>query len=318
MKKPLQLSAVIPPELAGKRLDQALSAIFSEHSRSRLQGWIRKGDVLLDGIPAAQRYKVRGGESVEIDTSIEPQLSWDAEEIPLEVIHEDAQLLVINKPAGLIVHPGAGNPQHTLLNALLHLDPQLQLVPRAGIVHRLDKDTSGLMVVARTPETHTALISELQQRAVKREYQAIVSGVMTAGGTVDQPVGRHPRKRVRMAVVDRGKEAVTHYRIIKRYRAHTHIRAMLETGRTHQIRVHMAYLNHPIVADPQYAGRSRIPAGISQTLLGKLREFPRQALHAGTLALLHPRTGQQISFHAPLPADMQGLLAALQEDQDAQ
>lgn len=317
MKKPLHLSAVIPAELAGKRLDQALSAIFTEHSRSRMQAWIRKGDVLLDGIPAAQRYRVSGGESVAIDTTIEPQQSWDAEEIPLEVIHEDAQLLVINKPAGLIVHPGAGNPQHTLLNALLHHDPDLRLVPRAGIVHRLDKDTSGLMVVARMPETHTALIAELQQRVVKREYQAIVTGVMTAGGTVDQPIGRHPHKRVRMAVVDRGKEAVTHYRIIKRYRAHTQIRVMLETGRTHQIRVHMAYLKHPIVGDPQYTGRNRFPAGIRQELLEKLQDFPRQALHADTLSLVHPRTGEQISFHAPLPTDMQGLLAALKEDQDA-
>lgn len=317
MKIPLHLTAIIPPELAGKRLDQALSTIFSEHSRSRLQSWIRKGDVLLDGRPAGQRQRVSGGESVEIDTVIEPQQSWEAQPIPLQVIHEDRQLLVINKPAGLIVHPGAGNPQHTLLNALLNYDPALQLVPRAGIVHRLDKDTSGLMVVARTPEAHTALIAQIQQRVVKREYEAIVTGVMTAGGTINEPVGRHPRKRTRMAVVERGKEAVTHYRIIKRYRAHTHIRVTLETGRTHQIRVHMAHLKYPLVGDPVYAGRARIPKGISRALQDELQRFPRQALHAAALSLLHPQTGKEISFRASLPDDMLALLVALQEDLDA-
>ena len=317
MKKPLHLSAIIPSEFAGKRLDQALAAIFPEHSRSRLQGWIRNGEVLLDGQVARQRHRITGGESVQVSTTLTPRQSWDAEAIPLNIIHEDEQLLIINKPAGLIVHPGAGNPQHTLLNALLHHDPQLQLVPRAGIVHRLDKDTSGIMVVARTPETHTALVSELQQRTVKREYQAIVTGVMTAGGTVDKPIGRHPRKRVQMAVVDNGKDAVTHFRVINRFRAHTHICVTLETGRTHQIRVHMAWLKFPLVGDPVYAGHARSPGGISPTLLEKLRSFPRQALHASALTLVHPGTGKKVSFHTPLPDDMQALLVALREDMDA-
>lgn len=317
MKKPLHLSAIIPAEFSGKRLDQALAAMFPGHSRSRLQGWIRNGEVLLNGQVARQRYRIAGGESVEISVILSPRESWDAEDIPLDIIHEDEYILVINKAAGLIVHPGAGNPQHTLLNALLHHDPQLQLVPRAGIVHRLDKDTSGIMIVARTPEIHTALVAGLQQRRIKREYQAIVTGVMTAGGTVDKPIGRHPRRRVQMAVVDHGKEAVTHYRVIERFRAHTHICVTLETGRTHQIRVHMAWLKFPIVGDPVYAGRARTPAGISPALAEKLRSFPRQALHASTLNLAHPAGGKNVSFHAPLPDDIQSLLKVLKEDRDA-
>lgn len=316
MKKSLHLSATIPSGFSGKRLDQALAAMFPEHSRSRLQDWIRNGEVLLNGQVARQRDRITGGESVEISATLTPRESWDAEAIPLDIIHEDEQILVLNKPAGLIVHPGAGNPQHTLLNALLHYDSQLQLVPRAGIVHRLDKDTSGIMIVARTPEIHTALVAGLQQRRIKREYQAIVTGVMTAGGTVDKPIGRHPRKRVQMAVVNHGKDAVTHYRVIERFRAHTHICVTLETGRTHQIRVHMAWLKFPIVGDPVYAGRARIPPGISRALSEMLRNFPRQALHASGLNLEHPASGKNVSFHAPLPGDMQSLLDALKEDRD--
>lgn len=314
MTKPIRLSAIIPEKLAGKRLDQALALMFSEHSRARLQEWIRHGEVYIDNLTGNQKQRVRGGERVRIEACHEPNQDWAAEDIPLAIIHEDPCLLVINKPAGLVVHPGAGNPEHTLLNALLHHDPGLEYVSRAGIVHRLDKDTSGLMVVARTPEAHTRLVAALQSRHIRREYQAIVMGVMTAGGTIDQPVGRHPLKRTRMAVVANGKNAVTHYRVMKKYRAHTHVRVNLETGRTHQIRVHMAWLKHPLVGDPVYAGRARLPKGANPALAEILQNFPRQALHASAISLQHPVTDELLRFEAPLPADMQALIAALEQD----
>ena len=314
MAKSIHLSAVIPLDLADKRLDQVLAVLFPEHSRSRLQNWIRNDFVHVDNLLANQRQRVKGGERIEIDATLEPQQSWSAEEIPLHIIHEDQELLIINKPAGLIVHPGAGNPGHTLLNALLYYDPNLEQVPRAGIVQRLDKDTSGLMVIARTPETHTYLVAQLQARKIHREYQAIVSGVMTAGGTVDQPIGRHIRKRVQMAVVDTGKPAITHYRIVTKYRAHTHMRVILETGRTHQIRVHMAYIKHPVVGDPVYSGRAHLPKGISHQLRNKLQLFPRQALHACAISLLHPATGNPVQFEICLPQDIQELLTVLEKD----
>jgi len=314
MAKTIHLSTVIPVDLANRRLDQALAILFSEHSRSRLQNWIRDGVVHVDNQIASQRQRVKGGERIEINATFEPQQNWSAEEIPLDIIYEDNELLIINKPAGLIVHPGAGNPEHTLLNALLYFDPALEQVPRAGIVQRLDKDTSGLMIIARTPETHTSLVAQLQARKIHREYQAIVSGIMTAGGTIDQPIGRHARKRVQMAVIENGKPAITHYRIIKKYRAHTHIRVILETGRTHQIRVHMAYLKHPVVGDPVYSGRAHLPKGISQSLRQVLQTFPRQALHACAISLLHPVTNKQLQREVCLPADMQNLLTSLEKD----
>lgn len=314
MEKSIHLRAVIPVDLANKRLDQVLAILFPEHSRSRLQNWIRNGFVHVDNQPANQQQRVKGGEQIEINAAREPQQNWSAEEIPLQIILEDKELLIVNKPAGLIVHPGAGNPGHTLLNALLHYDPDLEGVPRAGIVQRLDKDTSGLMVIARTPETHTYLVAQLQARKIRREYQAIVSGVMTAGGTVNRPIGRHVRKRVQMAVVDTGKPAITHYRIIKKYRAHTHIRVILETGRTHQIRVHMAYIKHPVVGDPVYSGRAQLPKGVNQKLRHVLEKFPRQALHACAISLQHPGTDRPVQFEICLPEDMQELLTALEKD----
>ncbi len=314
MDKSLKQTVIIPDHLAGKRLDQALAQLLPEHSRARLQGWIKAGDIHIDQQPASQRLRVRGGETVEISADYQVENHATAENIPLNILYQDKHLLVLNKPPGLVVHPGAGNPEHTLLNALLHHDPSLQAVPRAGIIQRLDKDTSGIMVVARTPESHTFLVSEMQARHIRREYQAIVSGVMTAGGTVDQPLGRHRHKRTQMAVTASGKPAITHYRIIRKFRAHTHVRIQLETGRTHQIRVHMAWLKYPIVGDPVYGGRAHLPKQASAQLIQALRSFPRQALHACALELQHPATAEPLAFEAPLPADMQHLLAVLDHD----
>jgi 23S rRNA pseudouridine1911/1915/1917 synthase len=243
--------------------------------------------------------------------------SWRAQPIALDIVHEDDDLLIINKPAGLVVHPAAGHAEGTLLNALLHHCPTLDTVPRAGIVHRLDKDTTGLMAVAKNLTAQANLVAQLQARTVHREYEAVAIGVMTGGGTVDAPLGRHPRDRKRQAVLSNGgKLAVTHYRVMRRFRAHTHIVCLLETGRTHQIRVHMAHIHHPLLGDPVYGGRFRIPAGMDPALVTLLREFPRQALHARRLELEHPRSGEHLQWQAPLPADMQELLARLAADLD--
>ena len=306
--------AVVPPEMAGQRLDQALAALFPDYSRSRLQGWIRAGRVRVDGRELRPRDKLDGGEEILLSAALEDETQAEAEPIRLEILHEDEEILVLDKPPGLVVHPGAGNPAGTLVNALLHHRPDLRTLPRAGIVHRLDKDTSGVMVVACTPGAHTALVRQLEERSVKREYQAVCLGVMTGGGTVNAPIGRHPVDRVRMAVREGGREAVTHYRLVERFRGHTHLLCRLETGRTHQIRVHMAHIRHPIVGDPVYGGRLAIPAGASQALAAALRGFRRQALHAVRLELVHPGHGEMVHFEAPLPADFQALLAALRED----
>ena len=307
-----ELTLTVPPDLKGKRLDQALAELCPQHSRSRLQAWIRSGHVRVNDAVPRQRDVVQGGEHVNILVDVEPPAgNWPREAIPLEVVHQDEQLLVIDKPPGLVVHPGAGNPGRTLLNALVYHYPELARLPRAGIVQRLDKDTSGLMVIARTPEAHTWLVERLQARQVTREYQAVVAGVMTAGGTVEAPIGRHPVQRKRMAVVDGGKPAVTHYRVIRRFAAHTHVRLRLESGRTHQIRVHMAHIHHPIVGDPVYGGRPRFPRNAGPRLLETLRHFPRQALHASRLELDHPSTVQPVEWQAPLPEDMRTLLERL-------
>lgn len=308
-------SLVLPGGLAGLRLDQALARELPQYSRARLQGWIEAGAVTVDGRRPRGKDKVLGGERVEIAARLEADDRVAAEARPLAVIHEDRSLFVINKPAGMVVHPGAGNPRHTLQNALLALDPKLALVPRAGLVHRLDKDTSGLLVVARTPEAHARLVAALAEREIERSYLAICTGVMTGGGTVDAPIGRHRAQRTRMAVRNDGREAVTHYRVVQRYRAHTLVRVQLETGRTHQIRVHLAHIGYPIIGDPVYAGRRRLPAGCSPALVAALSAFPRQALHAARLALAHPMTGRSLEWEAPLPEDMAGLVAALDEDQ---
>ena len=310
----LEISIEIPPDQAGQRLDQALAALLPDHSRSRLKSWIDNGEVLVDGVPRRPRDKVSGGEKVVIAASLPENPRAVAQDIPLALVHEDRHIFVLDKPAGLVVHPGAGNPDSTLQNALLALDPKLAQLPRAGIVHRLDKDTSGLLVVARTLAAHTALVRMLEQREIHREYQAICRGVMTAGGTVDAPIDRHPTDRVRMAVRQGGRESVTHYRVIHRYRAHTHVRVQLETGRTHQIRVHLAHAGFPIVGDRVYGGRLAFPRGASEVLRQALKDFPRQALHAARLEFAHPVTGKPLECAAPLPADMQELLRVLAAD----
>jgi len=315
MQESVLLKVTIPENMAGKRLDQVLAEIFKDHSRTRLQTWIRNGHVRVNNKILRQRDHVVGGELVEIKASIETRDSSSPEDIPLHVLHEDSELIILNKPAGLVVHPGAGNPEHTLLNALLHFDPQLEYVPRAGIVQRLDKDTSGLMVVARTPQTHTYFVEQLQARSIKREYKTIVSGVMTAGGSIDQPIGRHPRHRKKMTVTDKGKTAITHYRIIKKFSGHTYLQIQLETGRTHQIRVHLSYLKYPILGDPVYGGRVKIPKNTSMQLISTIQSFPRQALHAYKIELKHPVSGDMICLESPLPEDMQSLFEALENNE---
>lgn len=309
-----QMSARVPVELAGQRLDRVLAALFKDFSRARLQHWIRDGQVTVDGRACRPRDKVQGGEVIELQAVQDDDTSWLAEAIPLDIIYEDSELIVINKPAGMVVHPAAGNRDGTLLNALLHHAPELAALPRAGIVHRLDKETSGLLVVARSLSAHKSLVEQLQARTMRREYEAVVCGVMTAGGTIDAPIGRHPSQRTRMAVVSKGKTAVTHYRVIERFRAHTHIRVTLESGRTHQIRVHMAHIKYPLVGDPQYGGRLKIPPDSTTELATVLRHFHRQALHAVSLGLQHPRSGEAMTWQAALPEDMQILIAALRND----
>ncbi|MEH6492195.1 23S rRNA pseudouridine(1911/1915/1917) synthase RluD [Halopseudomonas sp.] len=314
MSDRILLSAQVSPESGGQRLDQVAAQLFPDHSRSRLQGWIKDGSLLVDGEQKRTRDTVYGGEQLTLDAEREVQGDWQPEAIALDILYEDDALLVINKPAGLVVHPAAGHQDGTLLNALLHHAPELAKVPRAGIVHRLDKDTTGLMVVAKTIEAQTDLVAQLQARSVSREYECVVVGVMTAGGKVDQPIARHGSQRQKMAVVAGGKQAISHYRVIQRFRAHTHVKVKLETGRTHQIRVHMSHIYFPLVGDPTYGGRLRIPPGASPELIRELREFPRQALHARRLELMHPIDGRSMQWQVPLPADMQQLLALLKED----
>jgi len=306
----------VPERMAGIRLDQAAADLFADFSRERLKAWIKSGALTLDGQPAKPKDKVYGGEALVLAAEVEDDTRFEPEDIPLTVVYQDDEVLVIDKPPGLVVHPAAGNPDGTLLNALLHHDPALAAIPRAGIVHRLDKDTSGLMVVARTLTAQTALVEQLQARTVSREYDAVMVGVMTAGGTVDAPIGRHPRDRKRQAVNASGKPAVTHYRVVERFRAHTHVRCRLETGRTHQIRVHMAHARYPLIGDPVYAGRLKLPAGAGETLKEILREFPRQALHARKLVFVHPTSGDRMAFRAPLPDDLLMLLDYLREDRE--
>jgi 23S rRNA pseudouridine1911/1915/1917 synthase len=310
----IQLETRLPEEQAGRRLDQALAELYPQFSRSRIKAWIESGRVLVDGVAVRPREPVVGGERVRIDAEEAVETRVAPQAIALDIVHEDDDLLVVNKPAGLVVHPGAGNPDRTLQNALLAHDAALATLPRAGIVHRLDKDTSGLLVVARTLEAHTALVRMLGERDIHREYEAVCVGVMTGGGTVDAPIARHPVDRKRMAIREDGRESVTHYRVLERFRAHTHVRVMLETGRTHQIRVHLAHIGYPIVGDPTYGRRLAVPKAATARLEQALRGFRRQALHAARLSLAHPSSGEALAFEAPLPADMAGLLEALRED----
>lgn len=306
--------AVVPDSAAGRRFDAVLAELFPEFSRSRLSEWIKSGDALLDGETARPRDTLRGGETVQVQVVLETQTHAAPQDIPLNVLYEDDQVLVIDKPAGLVVHPGAGNPDGTLVNALLFRDPNLAAVPRAGVVHRLDKDTSGVMVVARTLQAQTALVEQLSARDVHRQYLAVVVGALVSGGTADAPIDRHPRDRLKMAVRDDGRDAVTHYRLRERFRAHTALECRLETGRTHQIRVHMAHLKSPIVGDPLYGGALKLPKGATDTLVAELRGFKRQALHAETLEFLHPVSGEPVRASAPVPEDLQRLMSALRED----
>ena len=312
-----QRQALVPDSAAGRRFDAVVAELFPEFSRSRLSEWIKTGAVLLDGVPVRPREPVHGGEQVSLNAVLEVETHAVAEDIPLSILYEDEHVYVIDKPAGLVVHPGAGNPSGTLVNALLFRDPEIAKVPRAGVVHRLDKDTSGVMVVARTVQAQTALVEQLSAREVHRQYLAVVVGALVAGGTVDAPIDRHPRDRLRMGVREDGKEAITHYRLRERFRAHTALECRLETGRTHQIRVHMAHLKHAIVGDPLYGGSLKLPKGASDELVVQLRGFKRQALHAETLEFVHPITGETISNTAPVPADLQALLLALREDTGA-
>lgn len=305
-------------EHAGKRLDVVLAELFPDYSRSHLKSWIEQGQVLVGGQQVKAKTRMAGDEQIQVTpTEGEDDSRVIAENIPLDIIYQDDDIIVINKPADMVVHPAAGVYHGTVQNALLFHAPALAQVPRAGIVHRLDKDTTGLMVVARNLSAHKYLVEQIQRHDVIREYQAIVHGVLTGGGMVDRPIGRHPRDRVRMAVRENGREAITHYRLLKRYREHSHILVQLETGRTHQIRVHMSYLRHPLVGDPVYSGRHRIPAGATQALVDYLQQFTRQALHAWRLHFQHPVSAEPMQFEADLPADMQQLLQLLEDDLDA-
>jgi 23S rRNA pseudouridine1911/1915/1917 synthase len=314
MSDPIQLEAIVSDDLIGKRLDQAVAQLFPDFSRSRLQGWIKDGAVTVDGETKRPRDKLLGGETVAIQAELEVIEDHKPENIPLDIVYEDDDILVINKPAGLVVHPAVGHREGTLLNALLFHHPDIAQVPRAGIVHRLDMDTTGLMVVAKTIAAQTDLVEQLQERSMGREYEAVVHGVMTGGGSVDEPMGRHSKHRQKMAVVGVGKEAITHYRVLKKLRAHTHIRLKLETGRTHQIRVHMAHINYPLVGDQLYGGRFRLPKGCSDEMLDTLKNFKRQALHAKKLELWHPVSGELMSWEVDLPDDMIHLLQVLSRD----
>ena len=316
-KQIIELNAEVPYEMGGQRLDQVAALLFAEHSRSRLSAWIKEGRLTVDGAVLRPRDIVHGGAQLVLKAEQEAQGEWIAQDIELNIVYEDDQILVIDKPAGLVVHPAAGHADGTLLNALLHHVPDIINVPRAGIVHRLDKDTTGLMVVAKTIEAQTRLVDQLQKRSVSRIYECIVIGVVTSGGKINAPIGRSSSQRQRMAVSDGGKPAVSHYRVLERYRSHTHVRVKLETGRTHQIRVHMSHVGYPLVGDPVYGGRFRIPPAANPSMVQTLKEFPRQALHARFLELDHPITGERMKWQSPLPDDFVWLLTLLRQDREA-
>jgi 23S rRNA pseudouridine1911/1915/1917 synthase len=311
------LEQEVPSALSGRRLDQVLAELFSDYSRSRLQKWVKAGRVTLNDRRLRSKDRVSAGDCIRLKLEDEALVEEISQPLSLNIVYEDEHLLVIDKPAGLVVHPAAGNPHGTLLNGLLHYDPALQGLPRAGIVHRLDKETSGLLVVARTHLAHKRLVELLQAREIHREYRAVVNGIMISGGTVDEPIGRHPTQRTRMAVVANGKPARTDYRVLQRYRAHTLLQVKLHSGRTHQIRVHMAHIRYPLVGDPLYGGRLKIPAGASQGLAETLRHFRRQALHAIKLGFVHPASAEWMQWWSPLPEDMQLLLTELENDKSA-
>lgn len=315
MAQQIELTNTVKDSQLGQRLDQAVAELFADFSRSRLKEWLLEGKVQVnDEVITKPRTKVMGGEIITVQAELEDEERWEAQDIPLNIVYEDDDIMVINKPRDFVVHPGAGTPDGTVLNALLFHYPAIAEVPRAGIVHRLDKDTTGLMVVAKTVPAQTHLVRALQKRKITREYEAIVIGTMTAGGMIDKPIGRHSTKRTLMTVSPMGKSAVTHYRVAEHFREHTRLRLRLETGRTHQIRVHMSYLQHPLLGDTAYGGRARIPKGATQELTDMIRGFDRQALHAVMLRLEHPVTGEMLEFHAPVPDDMIIMAEALRVD----
>ena len=307
------LKIIIPTRMTGERLDASLAEMLPDFSRSKITAWIKSGDALINGKNFKPKDKVSGDEIVDLTLNQKQNNDWAAEEIPLNIVYEDEDIIVINKQCGLVTHPGAGNWTGTLANALLYYDPSLSKLDRVGIVHRLDKNTSGLMVVARNEKAQKYLSEQLQNHSVDREYSAIVYGHMIAGGTVDEPIGRDPRDRVKQAVSISGKEATTHYRAIDRFKSHTHVKAILETGRTHQIRVHLSHVGHSLVGDPMYGGRVRFPKKASEELKDALLNFKRQALHSKKLTLIHPISGEMMSWKALLPDDMTGLLEVLKK-----
>lgn len=314
MSEHIQQSIKVPNELGNKRFDQVAAQLFPDFSRARLQAWIKDGNLKVDNEIRKSKDKLVGGELLVLDVETQAEGEWLPEAMDIPIIYEDEHIIIINKPTNLVVHPAAGNLTGTLLNGLLHHCPDLQSIPRAGIVHRLDKDTTGLMVVAKTLQAQNHIVEQLQSREMGREYEAIVQGTMTGGGTIKEPMARHAKDRTKMSVHPTGKEAVTHYRVLERFPCHTHIRVKLETGRTHQIRVHMAHIKHPLAGDQTYGGRVRLPKGVTAELREVLRNFPRQALHAKQIELHHPATNKLMKWEVPLPADFTELLDVLKHD----
>jgi len=310
------MSALAGPDVKGMRLDQAAAALFPDFSRGRLQKWLRSGELTVDGRLCKATYRISGGETLRLDAQPERQGEVMPEDIPLDIIHVDDDLIVLNKPAGLVVHPAAGNPDGTLQNALLHFDPNLAVLPRSGIVHRLDKDTSGVMAVARSLRAHHSLVEQLQARTMSRVYETVVSGETATKGTIDAPIGRHPVDRKRMAVVPSGKPAVTHFRLIRRFDAFSYLKVSLESGRTHQIRVHMQHIGYPLVGDPVYGKTKKLMKGSSVAIIDAIQNFPRQALHARKLSFIHPADDRPVTFEAPRPADMATLLTTLASESE--
>jgi 23S rRNA pseudouridine1911/1915/1917 synthase len=318
MKNPTALyhEIIVPEDYKNVRLDQALAKIFSQYSRSRLQAWIQAGKVRVEGKLLKPRDKLTGGEKIILETLLEDCTGWTAAKMDLSIVYEDEDILVLNKPVGVVVHPGSGNTHNTLANALLDYLPQLSEIPRAGIVHRLDKDTSGLIVIAKTLTAQNEIVSQLQKHDVHREYYAVVIGVLISGGTVNTSIGRHPVHRQKMAVVEgnSGKPAVTHYRVVERFRAHTLLKILLETGRTHQIRVHLASKGYPLLGDKIYGARPVLPKEASVELIEAIRHYQHQALHAGKLSFAHPISHKMVYFEAPLPVEMENMIGLLREN----
>lgn len=311
-----QQDIIITESSENERLDQALAKLLPAYSRTQIKDWIDSGNITLNGKLTKASTKVKSGDSISVTPVLRAEIAYDAEDIPLNIIHEDHAIIVINKPPGLVVHPGAGNASSTLLNALLHHCPQLKTLPRAGILHRLDKNTSGLLVIAKTEDALRSLNTQMKKREISREYQAIVYGDLISGGTVDAPIDRHPIHRTRMGIVETGKAAITHYRVMERYRNITRLKVKLETGRTHQIRVHMSHIRHPLIGDTLYGGRVQLSKGMSEELIQALRCFKRQALHAFALGFTHPESSEPVNFSADLPDDLQKLIATLKIDSE--